>query len=263
MSIMSWKNTTGKETDKNNYRGRMHVAVVKSWLWHPEGCRFESWFHECVSNKSQFLSFIAAQVAFLVNLLRESEGCTRAKNIVHQVPDAWTKNHTVLSDQRQDPGTSSRQRTQTEVGAVEKLKKTWCDFFFIKACEWLDISQINDQTFPSRFHKIFPYNPTECNFNGSLSKNPPIYWHNSGKNICGLSRTSFFLLFLHSWHQTVTLVCVFFFSFCLQNKLALSFLDILVTSLEFYCCFIVAVAADSAERDTKGSGNLVTKRMHL
>lgn len=87
MSIMSWKNTTGKETDKNNYRGRMHVAVVKSWLWHPQGCRFESWFHECVSNKSKFHSFIAAQVAFLVNLLRESKGCTRAKNIVHQVPD--------------------------------------------------------------------------------------------------------------------------------------------------------------------------------
>lgn len=160
--------------------------------------------------------------------------------------------------------TGSRYFLQTENpdrgrGSREKKKKLDV-IFFIKVFEWLDISQINDQTFPARFHKIFPYNPSECNLNGSLSKNPPIYWHNSGKNICGLSRTSFFLLFLHSWHQTVTLV---FFSFCLQNKLALSFLDILVTSLEFYCCFIVAVAADSAERDTKGSGNLVTKRMHL
>lgn len=124
MSIMSWKNTTGKETDKNNYRGRMHVAVVKSWLWHPQGCRFESWFHECVSNKSQFLSFIAAQVAFLVNLLRESEGCTRAKNIVHQesycIIWSTTGSRYFLQTENPDRGRGSR----------EKKKKTRCDFFY-------------------------------------------------------------------------------------------------------------------------------------
>lgn len=113
MSIMSWKNTTGKETDKNNYRGRMHVAVVKSWLWHPQGCRFESWFHECVSNKSQFLSFIAAQVAFLVNLLRESEGCTRAKNIVHQesycIIWSTTGSRYFLQTENPDRGRGSRE----------------------------------------------------------------------------------------------------------------------------------------------------------